>query len=170
MKKGFTLIELMIVLSIISILSSISIYGIQQLIDQRQLSNAVDVLHSSLRTAQLNSRSSGFTTVICPSQNSVRCDSSSNWSKGWITYIDADESYTLNDEESIIAVNNKKIEDVAFTFTAPGEPQKIILYSSGRLWPNGHFTICQIESHKGLKIIMAQSGRIRSAQIDKTDC
>ena len=170
MKKGFSLIELMIVLSIISVLSTISIYAVKKLIDKRQLSDAIGSLSSSLINAQSNSRSSGFATIICPSQNSKQCDTRSNWSYGWITYNDLDESHTLDNAEPIIAVKNNKIDDIAFTFNAPGNPQKIIFYRNGRLWPNGSFIICHTRIHEGLKIIMTQSGRVRTAAIDMTDC
>ncbi len=170
MKKGFSLIELMIVLSIISILSTLSIYGVKQLIEERQLSNAIASLASSLRIAQSNSRSSGFRTIVCPSENSLFCDPASNWSNGWITYSDIDESHTLNDHEPIIAVKRNSVDDIKLRFSAPGDPQKIIFYRNGRMWPNGSFVICHTKRQEGVRIIMTQSGRIRRTGIVKTEC
>ena len=170
MKKGFSLIELMIVLSIISLLSTISIYGVQQLIDQRQLDNAIGGLSSSLINAQSNSRSTGFTTIVCPSQDSARCDNASSWSKGWITYNDINQSHTLDNTEPVIAVYINKVDNITINLAAPGDPQKIIFYRNTRLWPNGSFTVCHTQSHDGLKIIMAQSGRVRTASVGVTDC
>lgn len=170
MKTGFSLIELMIVLSIISLLSIYSVYGIQHHIDQRQLTGAVGLLSSSLTSAQSNSRASGFTTIICPSENFTGCDRKSIWSNGWISYNDLDKSHTLDPEEPVIAVSNTISGDVTIRFTAPGTPQKVIFSSSGRLWPNGHFKICHMQTREGVKIILTQSGRIRSSEMIKADC
>ena len=170
MKKGFSLIELLVVLSIISILSSFSIYAVKQLIEKAQLRNAIGSLSSSLISAQSNSRASGLVTIICPSINSTRCDTASNWSHGWITYSDIDGSYSLDKAEPIIAVKDNYPGYIAYTFNAPGNPQKIIFYRSGRLWPNGSFIICHSKSREGSKIIMTQSGRVRTAAISTADC
>ena len=170
MKNGFSLIELMIVLSIISILSTFSLYNVHTLMDQRHLDNASRSLNSALMHAQANSRSSGFKTILCPSYNGTHCDSESDWSSGWITYNDLNENHTLETGEPIIAVKNNTDEKIAFNFKAPGKPQKIIFYRNGRLWPNSSFSICHRKQPLGKRIIMTQSGRIRTIDINNTDC
>ena len=170
MKKGFSLIELLIVFSIISILSTFSVHGVRQLIDQKQQRNAVTALTSALMSAQAYSRSSGFKTILCPSVTGVRCDSHSDWSNGWINYIDSDESHTLNNAERVIAVKNNVLEEISYNLAAPGNPQKIIFYRNGRLWPNSSFTVCHRKLNDGSKIIMTQSGRIRTEKIEKSNC
>lgn len=170
MKKGFTLIEIMMVLSIISVLGTVSLYGVRQLIEQNYLHNTISLLSSSLTAAQSNSRSSGFTTVICSSADSARCDKTSNWSNGWIIYTDVNDSHTLDNSEAVIYVVNGINDDVSIALKALGDPQKIIFYRDGRLWPNGSFSVCHAKFHRGQRIIMFQSGRIRTAEISDFDC
>lgn len=170
MKNGFSLIELLIVLSIFSILSTFSTYGVRQLIDQRQQRNAAAALTSALMNAQAYSRSSGFKTIICPSANGFQCDKHSNWSNGWITYIDRNDSHTLDKAERLIALKNNVLKAINYKMNAPGNPQKVIFYRNGRLWPNSSFTVCHQKLEQGKKIIMIQSGRIRTEAIEKSDC
>ena len=170
MKKGFSLIELMIVVSIISALSTFSIYGIKRLYHQRQFDTTIRTLSSSLNFAQSISRASGFITILCPSVDSSRCDPESNWSNGWITYKDTNANYSLDDDETVINVIKHTEEEIRIRLNAPGTPQKIIFYRNGRLWPNGRFTVCHNQINNALAIVITQSGRVRTTHNPVSHC
>lgn len=161
MKKGFTLIELLLVISIISILSAFSISGTQRLLHGRSHNNVHHQLKSTLYIAQSNSQNAGFTTVACPSSDSLSCNLNSDWSDGWLVYNDLNDDKDLDNNESIILVRKIANNLISINFNALGNGEKIVFYPSGRLWPNGNFVICHNNLFNKFKITTTLSGRIQ---------
>ncbi len=170
MKQGFSLIELLIVFTIVSIISVFSIQGAQQLIVNRAHQNSLNLLKTSLYNAQLNSQNTGFTSIICPSLDSQNCNTSSDWSTGWITYQDVDNDKSLDIDESVIWVRSLDHSGISVKFNALGNGEKIVFYPTGRLWPNGNFVICHQGITNKFKIKTLLSGRIRVEESDEFEC
>ena len=170
MKQGFSLIELLLVFTVISLLSVFSIHGAQQLIANRTHQNALNLLKTSLYNAQSNSQNTGFTSIICPSIDSQNCNSNSAWSQGWITYQDADNNGALDTDESVIAVSRHSDSEISIKFNALGNGKKIVFYPAGRLWPNGNFVICHEDIATKFKVTTLLSGRIRIEENEEFEC
>ena len=170
MKKGFTLIELLLVISIISILSAFSISGAQRLLHGRAHDNAHHQLKSTLYNAQANSQNTGFTTVTCPTSDSLTCNQNSDWSQGWLAYNDSDDDRILDDDESIILVRRISNNLLSINFNALGNGKKIVFYPNGRLWPNGNFVICHQHVDNKHKITTTLTGRIQFDQSKSFVC
>jgi len=169
MKKGFSLIELLLVISLISILSVFSVYGTQHLLHSRSHSNAFNQLKHTLYNAQSNSQNTGFTTVVCPSNDSKSCNPESDWSTGWIAYNDANNDKILDIDEKLVIVHKYSSEHISINFNALGNGEKIVFYPTGRLWPNGNFIICHRDIANKQKITTTISGRLRFSQSDSFD-
>ncbi len=170
MKKGFGLIEFMLVISLISVLSVFSISGAQKLLHKRNQDNAFNQLKTTLYTTQSNSQNTGFTTVACPSIDSQNCHPDSDWSQGWLVYNDLDDDKDLDGDEKIILVRQITTDQITINFNALGNGEKIVFYPNGRLWPNGNFVICHQKMSDKYKIITTLSGRIRTERSESFDC
>ena len=170
MKKGFTLIELLLVISIISVLSAFSIYGTQRLFHGRTHDSAYFQLKSTLYNAQSNSQNTGFTTIVCPSFDSLNCTPNSNWSDGWLVYNDTDNDKNLDSNEIIILSRKLTNNLLHIKFNALGNGEKVVFYPNGRLWPNGNFVICHDEISGKFKITTTLSGRVQFDNSDSFVC
>lgn len=183
MKKntGFTLVELMITLFIISILLTVGLPSLRSYAQSNQLIASSNELLSALHIARseairLNSRVS-----ICDSSNGTSCSNTGDWKNGWIVFVDAngDRAGTgsvcaLPGTDCLLRVHEAISEDqltvagkmdstnVAikyFTFNARGVP-----IDNGTL-RSGIFNLCSLDKDgktiNSRAVVLSLSGRVR---------
>ncbi len=101
---GFTIIELMIVLTIAGVLVSIAAPGFSALMLNSKLDSGVDKVTRALSFTRNLSLNNGVSerTVICPSDNpdaaapTCRPTTETNYQTGWIVFIDCDGDEILD--------------------------------------------------------------------------
>ncbi|MGA8514098.1 MAG: GspH/FimT family pseudopilin [Burkholderiaceae bacterium] len=111
---GFTLIEMMVVLSIVGILTALALPSLRTFIGNWQVANAVNAFSASLQLARSEAVKRGRFVRMCRSDNGTTCGAGNNlpsgWASGWIVYVDNDASggVTVADEvvRSQSALNN----------------------------------------------------------------
>lgn len=91
--NGFTLIELMVTISIMVILVTMAVPSLQALIERNAVAGQVDSLVSSLITARSEAIKRNTIVVMCRSNNpeaaSPTCaGSGTGWESGWIVFAD----------------------------------------------------------------------------------
>jgi type IV fimbrial biogenesis protein FimT len=99
---GFTLFELMIVLSIAAILAAMAVPGMRSFLQTQQQISAVTNLITNLNYARseaikedvpvTGANCGGTGVCLCASANGTTCDPMGNWSNGWIVYSSATNS------------------------------------------------------------------------------
>ncbi len=100
-KKGFTLLELLIVLAIITILLSISGFSMQGLVHNNSVDSAASKIHKSLLFARNHSASTLNNVTVCPLNNITKfC--SSDWSTGVDVFIDEGVANKLDGDDVIL--------------------------------------------------------------------
>ncbi len=88
--RGFTLVELMVTISLIAILTTLAAPSFTQMIASTRLSAATNELYTSLVQAKSEAIRSGGRVTICPSSDGATCLTSATptWATGWITFND----------------------------------------------------------------------------------
>jgi type IV fimbrial biogenesis protein FimT len=110
-QTGFTLVELLVVISIMAILTALATPSMISFVGNWQTSNAVNSLSGSLQLARSEAIKRGRTVRICRSGNGTTCAAGTNnanggWKSGWIVYVDNDASGGLNANDEVVLVQN----------------------------------------------------------------
>ena len=160
--RGFTLVELLMVLAIVAVLSTLAVPAFGAFIGRTQARTARNVLETSLNQARIAAVNRGGHVVVCPSLDGERCARSTIWHPGWILFSDLDHDRTRSAAEPLLAVGQVRSVGVA------------IVASSGRLAldyrPDGsasgtNLTLTVCDRHSGARgastIVVSPSGRVR---------
>jgi type IV fimbrial biogenesis protein FimT len=88
--RGFTLIELMVTISLLAILTTLVAPSFAKLIASTRLSSATNELYTSLVQAKSDAIRLGSRVTVCPSSNGSSCITAGTptWTTGWITFSD----------------------------------------------------------------------------------
>lgn len=85
--KGFSLVELMVVLSIVGIAATIGLPSFVPLVSKIRMDGEISALQSGLNLARSEAVKRGLPVVVCPSTNGTSCASGTNWSTGWMVLL-----------------------------------------------------------------------------------
>ena len=86
--SGFTLLELMVTLAVAAILATIAIPSFWNLIQSNRATTEANELVSALHLARSEAIKRGTRVSLCPSSNQTTCTGGTNWSQGWIVFLD----------------------------------------------------------------------------------
>ncbi|MDZ4728521.1 MAG: GspH/FimT family pseudopilin [Xanthomonadales bacterium] len=157
---GFTVLECLIVVSILAILlvqgvPALRDYGLRQ-----RMSAAMHALHSHLAMARNDAVRFNAEMVACPGNIESGCRSDSNWDSGWLVFNDLNGDRQYQVTEQLLAAE-------------PGLEQIMIRSSSGRPYlrfvPNGSapgsnssLSFCDVRGPVAArKLVVSNLGRIR---------
>ena len=101
---GFTMIELMVVLSVVAILLVAAVPSFESAVNSNRLAATANEMIASLQTARMEAMRRNRRAVVCFSANAAAASpacASSNIN-GWITFIDADRSGGYNGGDTLL--------------------------------------------------------------------
>ena len=116
-KGGFTLIELMVAISIIAIFALIGLPAFDNLIQESRIRSQSGDLLAQLAHARSEAMRTSIVVTICPGESTEGCNGQ-KWSQGWIAFFDKNSDKSLNADEKIIIVNTKLIEGITLHSTS----------------------------------------------------
>jgi type IV fimbrial biogenesis protein FimT len=134
-QTGLTLIELMVTISVASILLVLAVPGFQHVSAKMQRSAAVTGITGGIYFARSEAVKRGVTLTLCASDDGASCKSGADpeWSTGWILFEDADQDRLVDAGEEIL--RTRTFEDPQYSlsgdvnlaegivFTTSGFPQ-----------------------------------------------
>lgn len=87
--RGFTLIELMIIITIAAILLGVGVPGMRDLMVSNRRTSVVNDLVSSLHLARSKAYSENIRVMVCPAAGAgTQCGGSTDWGNGWLVFRD----------------------------------------------------------------------------------
>ncbi len=161
-EKGFTLIELMVTVSVLAIVLGVGVPGFQELIQNNRMAISVNDLVTDLNLTRSEAIKRGSSVTLCRRNAAgTACDTSANWLAGWIIFVDPDGDGMVDAGEQIIRVREavKGLTSLNFsrtrvTFGAQG-------FSQGF---NGTITFCDSRgAAKAKGRVLSNTGRLREA-------
>ncbi|MGH8209640.1 MAG: GspH/FimT family pseudopilin [Steroidobacteraceae bacterium] len=86
---GFNLVELLVVITIASILMGIGVPSYRYVTNSNRVSSEVNDLLGDMMIARSEAIKEGQTVTVCPSKDGATCDANAtDWSEGWIVFTD----------------------------------------------------------------------------------
>lgn len=164
---GFTLMELMVTISIAAILLSVAIPSFTPTIASNRLTTYANELVTALNLARSEAVKRGLRITLCKSTNGSSCTGTDNWSQGWIIFTDqnnnaAYDSSTetilrvqVNSASAVTMVGNTNIANY-ISYVATGQSQ----LTSGA-FQAGTIKVCDDRTgNVGINIVLNSVGRI----------
>ena len=164
---GFTLIELMVSISIIAILMVVALPNLSDYLIKSRVDNEISKLQRLILSARNTAINSGRNVTLCPLSSSNVCGS--NWQGELSVFSNVSDNTKFNSAtEQLIKIREKISNNDTLTFS-----QTSLVYSpTGRLLSgkNSLFTYCPTANKKLARgINISLSGRIYASQDTDND-
>lgn len=159
--RGFTLLELMITLSIAALLMTVAVPSYQSLMKESHLTAQANELMTALYYARSEAVKQGMRVTLCKSSDGATCNGG-NWQDGWIVFSDTGTAGYIDSGDEILRVFPGLKE--SSLKGGSNFSSRVSYLRNGRSQgnnnlPNGTFTLCNQISAR--KIIINTSGRPR---------
>lgn len=166
--SGFTVMECLIVISILAILLVQGVPALQDYGLRQRMSAAMHALHSHLAMARNDAVRFNVEIIACPGNEMGGCRDDSNWDAGWLVFEDLNGDRQHQETERLLAAE-------------PGLEQIMIRSNNGRrelrFLPNGtapgsnsSISFCDMRGPLlARKLVISNLGRIRREEAADTN-
>ncbi|MEW6132415.1 MAG: GspH/FimT family pseudopilin [Pseudomonadota bacterium] len=100
--SGFTLVELMVTLAVLTIILAIAVPGVGGFVSNQRVRSQADSMLASLALARNESITQNLRVTLCPSGNGTSC--TGTWSQGWIVFRDGGTAGTVDVGDTVMRV------------------------------------------------------------------
>lgn len=160
--RGYTLIELIVVLAVLSILALNIFPNFSALLAQERSTILTNNLASTLAYARSEAVLKQEIILTCQSSDGLECSRSGDWHNGWIVFADINHNEQKDEEETVLRFFAAADNNTQAKFNGAFGIDHYLKYKpSGHAFPNGSFLICNPNIGIGKALIMYRSGRLR---------
>lgn len=165
--SGFTLIELMIAISLVAILLATAVPALDDFTNDARQTGAINDFVSAIHLARNTAITTNSRVTMCASATGANCEVTS-WDSGWIVFGDLNSNGSLDVGETIVTAS-ATVEGLSIR---SGEfPAALMYRPNGRAMTNaltgnsGEFAVCDFRGAEHAKVILVElSGRPRMSE------
>lgn len=158
-QRGFSLVELIVTISILAILTAMAAPSMVNLIKDARLSSQSDLLVSILNTARMEAIKQRKSITVCPAVNAntdSNCPASGTWANGMLIWDGSAIIQRIQPKTGLTIANSANKTSVAFSATLGGADAA------------SAFTLC-VKGRPQQQVDIALSGHI-GKKINATTC
>lgn len=169
MRNGFTIIELMMTIFILSIVIAVAAPSFQRTIQSNRMAGQANSLLSALNFARSEAVKLGAKISICSSSNQTSCSSSGSWESGWIIFRDTDGDLSVDSGEVILRLHEALSGGNTLRTFGFSASSGVKFDERGMVASSGTLVLCDSRGRDHAKgIVLNISGQARVA-IDEDD-
>jgi type IV fimbrial biogenesis protein FimT len=161
--RGFTLVELVLVLAIAAILAGLALPTCRDFLADYQVRNHAERLAGNMNVARAEALKRGHRVNLCKSVDRRSCAPAGAWEDGYVVHADVDRdgdagSVPLRVEGPAVAgVTIRANRPVADYVSYTGDGVARLVRGGLQM---GTFTVCR-SGRRALDVVLAHSGRVR---------
>ncbi len=162
--RGFTLLELLVALSIVAVLLVVAAPSFREYLLNQELRAAAERLVSDLRWARVSAVDRGGRVVVCPGNVATGCRTTPEWGSGWIVFHDRNGDRRLAAEDDLLR-STPALEGISARSAVAR--QQLSFFPNGTA-PGSNLTIrlCDARGpNHARQVRVSLSGRIRSLTV-----
>ena len=175
--RGFTLIEVLVVLALAALLQTLAAPALSAMVDQVRVGSAAQTLHGSLQLARSEAIKRNGRVVVCKSADGLSCVTAGGWEQGWIVFHDRNNNATLDSGEPVLL--QERGLPPSLRLTGNSQVKSYVSYTPlgvtqtpGGGFQAGTLTVCRqsASSTAGRQIIISSAGRVRTQKAELASC
>lgn len=163
-QAGFSIMELVTVLTIVGILSALASPSIINVIQSNRLATATNTFIGSLNLARSEALKYSSNAILCKSDDGATCTDTGTWDNGWVVFVDRDNDGAWSADDVLI----RRAEPIPGGIALTGAADTIVYSRQGFVTAgNGSYELCSSRIGKARTIDIAIAGRY---QLEPRDC
>jgi len=167
-RKGFTVIELMVTLSITAILLSLGVPAFQDFSSRQRMNATISALHSDFLYGRSQAIYRNTQVVACPGSPSGGCSESTDWTVGWIIFSDSNTDRQHQDGEDLLR-HTQGLDNIMI-HSSIGRTNFRFYPNGTTPGSNGSFSLCGLGGPEhARKLVISNLGRIRRDKAENLD-
>ena len=160
--SGFTLIELMVTMSVVAVLLSAGVPSFSAMIKNNRMVTENYALRTVLGAARSEAQTQRTAVTVCRSANGIDC-STGDWGAGYMAFIDLDDDEQLDADEQLL---QSRVQDAQGVVVRYSQAADILTFNSSgtAVGSNGTFTFCDDRGAVEARgLIVSAVGAVRAA-------
>ena len=159
---GFTLIELAVTVSILSLLAGIALPSMSGFVERQRTSAAITSLTTHMQLARMAAVARNRRAVLCPTGDGSTCEAGTDWSRGWMLFVDDDGNRKPDAGDDILRVDLEPTSRHLRIASSTGRQQLRYLPDGTSAGTNLTLSICNARGELLGQVIVNNAGRPRS--------
>ena len=159
---GFTLIELAVTTAVMALLAGIALPSMNALVEQQRASAAASSLMTHMQLARIAAVSRNRRTVLCPTPDGTACASGTDWSQGWMLFVDEDGNRRPDHGDDVLRQETEPTSRHLRIVSTAGRQQLRYLPDGTSAGTNLTLSICNDRGELLGRVVVNNLGRPRS--------